>query len=348
MEVKDFLIKLCDSPHVSGYERAAAEIVAGAFGEYLPDVYADKLGNVIGVKKGAGKCRLMFAAHMDEIGLMVADIGERGFVKFTTIGGFDERVFPAREVTIHGKEKVFGVIGVKPPHLTPPDGAKNAFKAEDLCIDTGYSREKLAELIGIGDIITINAETAELKNNFLSGKSMDDCVGVAVLLSVIKHLKYVKHDADVYFVATVQEEVGIRGAATSAYAIEPDVAIAIDCGFAKTPELDEIKTVEPGNGPAIAIGPGIHPGVYELLKKTARAASLKTQVEVIVSRTGTDTDNMQISNTGVATCVISVPVKYMHTPVETVMLDDIDTTGRLLAEFAAAFNETGLEDALCL
>ena len=347
MEVKDFLTRLCDAPHVSGYESAAAEIVREAFSEFT-DVSSDDFGNVTGLRKGEGRGRLMLAAHMDEIGLMAAGIGDNGLIRFTAIGGFDARVFPAREVTIHGTEKILGVIGIAPPHLGAPGDADKAIPAEDLAIDAGYPREKLAELIKIGDIITINSKTTELKNNFLSGKSMDDSVGVAVLLSAMKHLADVRLGLDIYFVATAQEEVGVRGAAVSAYSIEPDVAIAVDVGFGRTPELDEAKTLEMGKGPAIAVGPGIHPGVFELLKKTAKDANISYQIEVIPSRTGTDADSMQIAKNGAATGVVSVPLKYMHTPVETVELTDIDRTGRLIAEFARALNAIGLEDALCL
>ena len=348
MEVKEFLIRLCESAHVSGYESEGTKVVVGAFSESLQDVGTDKFGNVVGVKKGRGKGKLMLAAHIDEIGLMVADIDDRGFVRFTTIGGFDARVFPAMEVTIHGREKVFGVIGIKPPHILPRDEANKAFKAEDLFIDTGFGRDKLTSLIGVGDIITIRSKAAELKNGYLSAKSMDDSVGVATLFSAMKYLERIDHDLDVYFVATEQEEVGLRGATTAAYSIEPDIAIAIDVGFGKTPDLDDSKTIEMGKGPAIAIGTRVHPAVYGRLVKAAKDANLKYQVEVMPSGTGTDADSLQISGTGVATGVISVPLKYMHTPVETVKLDDIDQTGRLLMEFVRSFDGTELEDALCL
>ena len=364
MEVKDFLVRLCESAHVSGYEGMnegvsmgagesmcvgeGTDIVVRAFSEYLQDVAVDKFGNVIGVKKGGGKGKLMLAAHMDEIGLMVADVDSRGFVRFTTLGGFDARVFPALEVVIHGREDVYGVIGVKPPHILPPDEANKAFKAEDLLIDTGYGRDKLLSLIGVGDIITIRSKAAGLKNGCMSVKSLDDSAGVAVLYSAMKRLWRCGHDLDVYFVATVQEEIGARGAATSAWSIAPDIAIAVDVGFGKTPEVDEIDAFELGKGPTIAIGPAIHPAVYEALIKAAKDANLKYQVDVLPKDTGTDTDLMQISGKGVATGVVSIPLKYMHTPVETVKLDDIDQAGRLLAEFVRAFDGVELEGALCL
>jgi len=348
LEVKDFLIRLCESAHVSGYGSEGAEIVRQAFSEYLPDVRTDKFGNVVGFKKGRGKGKLMLTGHMDEIGLMAADVDERGFVRFTTIGGFDARVFPSMEVTIHGREKVYGVIGIKPPHILPPEDVKKAFKAEDLFIDTGYDREKLIKLINVGDVITINSKAAELKNNQLSAKSMDDSVGVAVLYSAMKYLRRGDHDLDIYFVATEQEEVGLRGAATSAYTIEPDIAIAIDVGFAKTPDVNDPRVIEMGMGPGIGIGPAVHPAIYGRLVKAAKDANLRYQVDVLPSRTGTDADSMQISRLGAASAVISVPLKYMHTQVETVNVDDVDQTGRLIAEFVRSFDDGELEDILCL
>ena len=348
MEIKDFLIKLCESPHISGFESGGAEIIRKAFMEHLTDVSTDKFGNVVGVKKGGGKGKLLLAAHMDEIGLMVADIDERGFVRFVTLGGFDARVFPAMEVIIHGREDVFGVIGIKPPHILPPEDANKTFKAEDLLIDTGFGREKLTELVRVGDVITVNSKAVDLKNGYLSAKSMDDSAGVAALLSAIKQLERYEHDLDVYFIATAQEEVGLRGARTSAFSIEPDIAIAVDVGFGKTPDVEDSKSIEMGKGPALAVGPGIHPAVFDILKKAAKNANLKYQVEVIPARTGTDADIMQITGAGAAAGVISVPLKYMHTPVETVKLDDVEMTGRLLMEFVRAFDGVGLEDALCL
>jgi len=348
LEVKDFLVRLSETPRVSGRESAGAEAVTEAFSEYLSDVRTDKLGNVVGIKKGNGKGKLMLAAHMDEIGLMVSGIDEKGFVGFVTIGGVDFRVLPAQEVWIHGSKKVFGVIGHKPPHLTSPEDRKKPIKIEDLKIDTGYSPEKISTLVRVGDIITVNAKTHQLKNNKLAGRSLDDAAGVAALYSAMKRLRDVKHDLDIYFIATSQEEIGGNGGIISAYGIEPDLAIAVDVGFAKTPELDDEKTIEMGKGPSIGIGPGIHPKMFELLKKSAKDAGIKHQIEVYPSWTGTDADDIQISRKGVAMGVLSIPLKYMHTPVETVLPDDIEETGRLIAEFIRAFNDTELEEALDL
>jgi endoglucanase len=285
---------------------------------------------------------------MDEIGMMVSHINEKGLIHMIAVGGIDSRVLPAQEVIIHGKEKVFGVIGMKPPHITSPDERTKALAMSDLTIDTGYSPEKINELVNVGDIITFDAKATELKSDQITGKSMDDAVGVAVLLSTVKRLRDINHDLDVYFVATTQEEIGAGGAMTSAYNIKPDMAIAIDVGFAKTPELQDSDTIEMGKGPAIGIGTAIHPGIFEILKQAAKDFGIKYQIDVLPARTGTDTDSIQIANEGVATGVLSVPLKYMHTPIETVLVDDIEQTGRLLAGFIQSFNDKDLEEALCL
>jgi len=348
LEVKEFLSKLCEAPRICGYESDCVKFIASAFSEYLDNVKTDTFGNVIGVKKGRGKGTLMLTGRIDEIGMMVTNIDGRGFIRFTAIGGFDARVLPAQEVIIHGREKLYGVIGVKPPHLTPPGEKNNAYKAEDLFIDTGFSREKLVELCGIGDIITLRSNIFELKNGRFSGKSMAGAASAAVLLSAMRYLSQNSHDLDVYYVAATQAKAGICRVINSAYGIEPDIAIAFGASFGKTPELDEIKTIEMGKGPAIAIGPVIHPRVYESLIKSALNINITYQIKVLPISTGTDADNIQISGTGIATGVILTPLKYMHTSVETAEFEDIDQTGRLINEFINAFNDIEMEAALCL
>jgi endoglucanase len=348
LKVQEFVTRLCESSRVSGFESSGAAVVRAAFSEMLDDVSVDTFGSVVGVKKGRGKGSLMFAAHLDEIGMMVTTIGEKGFVRFTTVGGIDSRVLVAQEVTIHGRQPVYGVIGIKPPHITQPGDEKKAVKINDLTIDTGFPAERVKELVRPGDIITFNTKAAELKNGQLTVKSLDDAAGVAALYAAMGFLKDYNHDLDVYFVATAQEEIGGNGALVSAYGIEPDIAVAIDVGFGKTPELEEIRVIEMGKGPAVAIGPGIHTGVYETFINTAKTSGVPYQVEVLPSGTGTDADELQVSRAGVASGVISIPLKFMHTPVETVTVEDIKQTGRLLAAFAAAFNGKELEDALCL
>jgi endoglucanase len=338
LNCKEFLIKLSNSVGVSGYETERAGIILDFLKQHCDDAHIDKFGNVIGFKKGKGKGKLMFSAHMDEIGLMVAHIDEQGFLGVSQIGGFDQRTLLAQEVVVHGKEKIYGVIGVKPPHITTPEEAKKSVKLEHLLIDTGYDVDEVKELVSVGDIVTINRQAVELKNNRLAGKCMDDTVGVAVYAPILEKLKDFSHDLDLYFVASAQEEVGMRGAKTAAQVIEPDMAIALEAGFGLSVEGADDGDVLLGDGAEIYCGPNINRKMFEMLRNTAKKNGIKHQVTVVAGMTGTDARVIQVAGKGAATAVGAVPTKYMHTSVETVCIDDVEAVGRLLAEFVIDFN----------
>ena len=348
MSTKEFLIALSEAVGVSGYENERSEIILGYLKERCDQAWIDKFGNVIGLKKGKGKGSLMLSAHMDEIGLMVAGIDKRGFIGVTQVGGIDQRTLLAHEVIIHGRQKVYGVIGVKPPHITTPEEDRKSVRLEHLLIDTGYGADEVRELVSVGDIITINRKVVELKNNRLAGKCMDDTAGVASYAVVLDKLRGFDHDLDVYFVASAQEEVGLRGARTAAQVIEPDMAIALDVGFGKSSEGADDGETMLGEGVEISLGPNINRKMFARLKEVAKKNGIKYQVTVSPGMTGTDARIIQITGKGVATALLSVPTKYMHTSVETVCLDDIETMGRLLAEFIISFNGAGAEEFLCL
>ena len=338
LKCKDFLIKLSNSVGVSGYETERAEIILAFLKEHCDEAHIDKFGNVIGLKKGKGKGKLMFSAHMDEIGLMVAHIDEQGFLGVSQIGGFDQRTLLAQEVIIHGKKKVYGVIGVKPPHITTPEEAKKAIKLEHLLIDTGFDVKDVKKLVSVGDIITINRQVVELKNNRIAGKCMDDTLGVAAYATILEKLKGFSHDLDIYFVASAQEEVGMRGAITAAQIIEPDMAIALEAGFAQSMEGADDGDMMLGEGVEIYCGPNINRKMYEKLRELAKKNSIKHKVTVAPGMTGTDAKVIQVSGKGAATALVAAPTKYMHTSVETVCIDDIEAMGKLLAEFVIDFN----------
>ncbi|AOY77239.1 M42 family metallopeptidase [Clostridium formicaceticum] len=349
MELKEFVQKLSETAGVSGYEMETAEVVKKYFDSFTDEIHMDEFGNLLCLKKGTGNGnkKIMLAAHMDEIGLMVKEIDDKGFIKFTNIGGIDQRTLLCQEVIIHGKEKVYGVIGVKPPHLTTEQERSKAYKMEDLVIDVGLSKEKVDELIRVGDIITFKRSLTFLLNDWVAGKSLDDRAGVAALYICLKELQSLKHDIDVYCVATVQEEVGTRGAIVSTYEINPDLGIAIDVGFGKTPELNKFDTIEMAKGPGIAMGPNIHPKVFKKLKEVAKDNYIDYQIEVEPGVTGTDARSIQISREGIATGLLSIPLRYMHTSVETISLSDIEKTGKLLAKLIVSLNEVDMEEWLC-
>lgn len=349
MNLEEILKQISEASGISGHEQEAALIVKNYFNKYCDEVKEDSLGNIIAFKKGTGvnNSKIMLAAHIDEIGLMVKNIDKNGFIQFTNVGGVDQRTLLCQEVIIHGKKKVYGVIGVKPPHITSEEERGNALSIDDLSIDTGFSKDELNSLVQIGDVVTIKRDVIKLQNDWVAGKAMDDRAGIASLLMCLKELSYCNHSADIYFVATVQEEVGARGAVTSAYSINPDIGIAIDVGFGKTPELSQYETIEMSKGPAITVGPNIHPNIFDKLKQVAINQYIDYQVEVAPGHSGTDAWPMQVSGSGIATGVISIPLRYMHTSVETVSLSDIEKTGKLLSNFIVALNEIDMEELLC-
>lgn len=350
MELKSYLKSLSESTGVSGYEHLLSDKILQSFKEYTDEVGMDKLGNVTAIKRGKlnkTNIRIMIAAHMDEIGLMVKDIDDNGFIRFTTVGGIDPRTLLAQEVIVNGRREIYGVIGAKPPHLQDADENEKAIQADDLMIDVGFRKDKLEGLVEIGDIITIKRELIDLEGTYVSGKAFDDRAGVAIMLECAKELNVLRHEADVYFVSTVQEEVGVRGATVSAYNIEPDIGIAIDVGFGTTPELPREYTLDMGKGPGIGLGGNIHPILREKLTEIATEYNVPFQYEIEPGPTGTDARAIQITKCGVPTLLISLPLRYMHTSIETVNLNDIKTSAKLLARFISYISSDNLEGLLC-
>lgn len=348
MNTKEFLREVTETMGVSGYELKVGLKINDYFHRLCDETRIDKLGNVIGLKKGNGEGpKIMLAGHMDEIGLMVTKIEEGGFLRFTQVGGIDPRTLPAQEVIIYGTEEIYGIIGAKPPHLTEAHERSKAMKMYDLFIDTGLSEEEVKDKIQIGDIAVVNRKLMELNNGYIAGKALDDRAGVAVILECLKELKKISHTADVYAVATVQEEVGLRGAMVSSYGIVPDIGIAIDVCFGDMPGLGEDQTSKLDGGPALAMGPNIHPKVFEGLKNTASEWNIPIQLETAPGHSGTDAGAIQIARGGIATAVVSLPERYMHTSVETLSLNDIKKAGRLLALYIASLDKKGLEGLKC-
>ncbi len=350
MDTKEFLKRLCNSHSVSGHESKVNEIIESAFSKYSDSINVDKLGNIIILKKGnrnTSNLKIMIAGHMDEIGLMVKSIEENGFIKFTNIGGIDPRTILGQEVIVHGKKDLFGVIVSKPPHLQDESENDKALKMDELYIDLGYDSKEVKNYINVGDVITINREIKELKGDRVTGKSLDDKAGIASMYECIKELSKLDHEADIYFVCTVQEEVGLRGAITSTYSINPDIGIAVDVGFGSTPELPKRYTIDMGKGPGITIGGNIHPKLREKLVEVAKEYNIPFQYEVEPGATGTDANAIQLTREGIPALCLSIPLRYMHTSVEVVDMKDIKYTAKLLAFFISSINKDNLEGLLC-
>lgn len=353
LDTKDFLKTLSEGTGVSGYEGPVSAMVADAFRPLVDEVRFDRLGNCIGLRRGektkdgpaksGPAVKFMLAGHMDEIGLIVTKVDEHGFLRFTDVGGIDQRTLPAQEVVVHGRNDLPGVVGVKPPHLVSPDEAVKALKKEDLYIDVGLTGPEAKKLINVGDLITLRRDFLELKNGLVSGKAFDDRAGVAVIYECLQQLTKLHHSADVYAVATVQEETGLRGAITSTYGVVPDLGVAIDVGFGDQPGVPEHQTTPLDKGPGVTVGGNIHPKVFEAMQKLAAENAIPIQVEASPGATGTDAWAMQVTRAGVPTGLIGLPLRSMHTTVETLAMGDIKKAGRLLALFIASVDRAFVE-----
>jgi len=344
-EGQNFLKQLCETPGISGFEQKLGDKVQKKFEPLVDETRRDVMGNIIMLKKGSAKDSpsLMLAAHMDEIGLVVTKIEERGFLRFSRIGGVDPRNILAKEVIVHGKEDIKGVIGVKPPHLISADERTKAIEMDKMYIDVAMDEDEVKEKVNVGDPIVFRREMYDLAGDRIAAKAMDDRAGVAGLYEAAKVLQKIRHNSDVYFVATVQEEVGLRGAVTSTFDIMPDAGIAVDVGMAKTPGLPSHIGTKMGKGPVITQGANIHPHMYSKLKCVCDDHRIPYQDTVAPAASGTDAWAMQVTQSGVPTALVSIPLRYMHTTVETLSWSDIENSGALLAHFASAMNRDFVE-----
>ncbi|MBC7265186.1 MAG: M42 family metallopeptidase [Chloroflexi bacterium] len=343
MDIKAFLKALSEASGVSGYEDQVREIVRQEFARYADEVRTDAMGNVIALVRstpdeGAPRRSIMLAGHMDEIGLMVTVV-DKGFLRFTTVGGFDVRTLLGQQVVVHGSRDLPGIIGARPPHVLPEEERDKVVPLDDLLIDVGLSEGEVSSLVKAGDFVTIQRPVVELQRDYLAGKGFDDRAAVAAIADCLARLVTMHRRWDVYAVATVQEEVGLKGAVTSAYGLAPDVGVAIDVGFGRQAGLSEAESIEMGKGPAIAFGPNIHPKMYEKLVEVAKANELPYQIEAAPGPTGTDARAIQVAREGIPTALLSIPLRNMHTAVETLSVKDVERTGRLLAAFIVALNE---------
>jgi len=337
-ESLEFFKAIVNAPSPSGYEYRAAEIYRRYTREFADEVTTDVMGNVIAALNPSGKLRVMFAGHMDEIGFLVRYISDEGFLYFGPIGGHDAVIPVGQRVYVHtASGPIPGVIGRKPIHLLEDEERNRAPKLHDLWVDIGAGSKAAAqEKVRIGDPITFAAEFTPLMNGFATARGFDNKMGAFVVAEALRLLSENRPTAAVFAVATVQEEIGLRGARTSAYGIDPQVGIAVDVTHASDyPGVDKkrIGEIVPGKGPVICRGANINPRVFELLVQTAQEEGIPYQLEAIGGGTGTDANAMQISRAGMATGLISVPLRYMHTPCEVLALEDVENAARLLAAF---------------
>ena len=334
--VKELLRKLSNAHGISGSEGGLVAVIKKELKGHVDEIHEDPLGNLIALKKG-GKFRVMLAAHMDEIGLIVKHIDDRGFIRFAAMGGFYAPTLLSQRVVLHTNAgPLYGVIGGKPPHMMDEDERKKGVKTDDMFIDIGaVNKEEVANLgIEPGTPVTIDREFRELANSRVTGKAFDNRAGVAML---IKTLQTVKSPHMIYGVFTVQEEVGLKGARTSAFTIEPDVAIATDVTIPGDHPGIELKDapVEMGKGPVITLveasGRGLIADrrVVQWLRDTAEAHGISVQLEVGTGGS-TDASSIYLTKGGIPSTTISPPTRYIHSPVEVLDLNDIQCGVKLL------------------
>ena len=344
--IKEFLFDVCSNQFVSGFEHVNGDILKKYFEPYTDSFEKDKTGSYIFKSSGSNDKKIMLAAHIDEIGLMVTKVLDGGFLSFTQVGGINPASLVAQEVIVYGKENVFGVIGIKPPHVTNEEERKKPLKLKDLFIDTGYSKDKLEKLVKVGDIATIKREPISLQGSIVSAKAFDDRACIAVMLEAAKELKKIAHKSNVYYVATAQEETGCRGATTASYKVNPDIGIVLDVGFGMTPDMPS-ETPHLGKGPVVAYGGRLNQKLTKKFVETCKKYNYPMQYEAIPSRTGTDTDSLQVNRDGIPCILLSIPLRYMHTSVETIDIKDVENTGKAIARFINELDNADLEEILC-
>jgi len=331
-----FLKKLVETPSPSGFEQPVQKLVRTEMKKYVTDVRTDVHGNTTGVINANADLRVMLAGHCDEIGMMVMHIDENGYLYCSAIGGVDVAIVPTHRVQIHAaKGPVLGAFGRRPIHLARHDSGSGAPKLHDLWIDIGAKNKKEAEkLVAVGDPITFAASFEPLRNGIAVARGFDDKVGSFIVVETLRLLKGKKPACGVFGVSTVQEELGLRGAKTSAFGIDPRVGIAIDVTHATDyPKCNKNVRgdIKLGKGPVLHRGANINPMLGELMVKTAKRKRIPYQMSGEPSGTGTDANAMQVSRAGVAAALVSIPNRYMHTPVEMVSLDDLENAAKLLA-----------------
>lgn len=334
----EFLRSLVEAGGPSGYEQPVQAIFKKQAEAYGAEVEIDVLGNAIAVVNRSGSFRVMLAGHADEIGFLVRWVDDDGYIFFGPVGGWDAEIAVGQRVTVHtAGGPVLGVIGKRAIHLMDEEDRKKKSELHKLWIDIGVAgRAEAEQLVAIGDPVTIRVPLERLQGDLATAKSFDNRMAVWVCAETLRLLRGQSFSAGVYSVSTVQEEIGLRGAKTSSFGVNPEVGIALDvCHATDYPEADKRKVgdIRLGRGPVVSRGANINPRVFELLVRAAREEQIPIQIEAAPAGTGTDANAMQLNQAGMATGLVSVPVRYMHTPCETLSLTDLENAARLCAAF---------------
>lgn len=334
MDIKNTLFELAEMAGASGSESTVSDKALDMLKEYCTKAEIIN-GNVIGHFGDFSDSlpSLVLDAHIDQIGMIVTYITDDGFIKVGNLGGIDRRLLPAQPVVIHGKKDIKGVICSVPPHLS--DGSEVP-SFDDIAVDTGFTKSELEEIISLGDTITFDVKCRELLNNRVTGGAFDDRSGMTAILYALELLRNQKTAYNVTVIFSTQEELGERGAKIGAFEINPDIALAVDVSFAYVHGEDEMKCGYLGKGAMIGVSPSLSRRVSESLIDAAKKNNIPYQIEVMNGLTSTNADQYSVSRTGAEACTVSIPLRNMHTPVEIIDIEDIELTGRLIAEFIKA------------
>lgn len=344
-KTKELLKEMIGIAGLSGYEAPIHDMLHKAWQPLTDELHSSKIGSLHGLKRGntpdkgkgqrtdalSSRPSVMIATHMDAIGLMVTKV-EGEFLHFTQIGGIDPRVIAGIPVTVHGIEKLPGIVVIPPMHTLPEAKRHGAIGLHDLRVDTGLRAKEVGSKVRVGDLISFATEPTELDGGYLTGHSLDNRASVAVLTEALRILQSRTHHWDVWATATVQEEVGLIGAYTSAYALRPTLAIVIDVTFAQGPGAIPHEAWKLDKGPTLDWGANTHPKLHGEIEKLAKQLEIPYQNAYYERHSGTDAYATQVSAEGIPTMLMCVPLRYMHTPVEMIQYKDIERLARLLAE----------------
>lgn len=352
-ELKPFLKHLISLPGLSGYEAPVREAVAEAWRPLVDELTVSPLGSLHGLKRGSGpepRPRILLAAHMDAIGMMVTGITPEGLLRFTGVGGVDPRILPSTPVVVHatrGEARALpGIVAQPPDRLLPRSQAGKPPKMEYLLVDTGLEPDEVKAAVRVGDLVSFGTHPLELSGDTLAGHTLDNRASVAAVTAALEELRRTTHAWDVYAVATVQEEETLGGAYTSPFSIRPQLAVAIDVTFAKGPGASDWRSYPLGKGVTLDWGPNVHPRLFETFKAKAEELDLAVHIAVHPQYSGTDAMGMQVVAEGIPTMVLSIPLRYMHTPVEVVSVKDVARTGRLMAAVIAGLEPDFMDKSM--
>ncbi len=331
MDIKELCFSLSSKNGTSGDELNASLYAKELLSKYM-NAEIDTLGNVVGTM-GDGCIHILLDAHIDEIGLVVRHIDDKGFLLVDKVGGPDLRVLTGAEVIVHGKEDLFGVISSVPPHLQKGDNKNDNIDLKTMAVDIGFSKEKARELVEIGDRITLKTQQFELLGDKIVSPALDDRCCMAVILRALELTKGKLNNIKVSVLFSAQEETNGSGAKTGSFSLMPDYAIALDVGFGDDPYTDKTQTVALGKGPSIGISPTLDREFTKELKGLCIEKNIPFQHDVMGGGTGTNADSINNTGRGIKTALISVPLRYMHTGCEVISVSDLENAAALLAEY---------------